>query len=140
MMEVVPIFLNITFDDGGEIFAQNFSVVIVHEAEAVAVVGGAEIIPYAIGNIVFLQNGDHIAHPVFAPLNGAMADRAEFTAPQDVIGMALDKSLGGFEIIAQEADVHAIVVLIRRSVSKQTAEITVSFDIVTRVGHFSVIV
>ena len=140
MMEVVPIFLNITFDDVGEIFAQNFSVVIVHEAETVAVVGGAEIIPYAIGNIVFLQNGDHIPHPVFTPCDGAMANRSEFTAPQDVIGMALDKSLGGFKIIAQEADVHAIVVQIGGSVSKQTVEIAISLDIVAGVRHFSVIV
>ena len=76
-----------------EVIAQYTSVVIVYETEAVSVVGGGEIIPYAIGNIPFLENRYHIVHPIFARGDIGVAYSAELAAPEYLIGISLDKSV-----------------------------------------------
>ena len=78
-----------------KLLAEDLSVIIVHEAEAGSVVGGAEIVPNAVGNIPFLQNGDHIAHPILAPFDFRVADRSEFAAPKNFVGMLFDEILHG---------------------------------------------
>ena len=76
-------------------FAEDFSVIVIHEAEAVSVVGGAEVIPNAVGNVPFLENRDHVAHPAFAPFDLRVADRSEFAAPKNFVGMLFDEILHG---------------------------------------------
>ena len=78
-----------------EAFAEDFSVIVIHEAEAISVVGGAEVIPNAVGNVPFLEDRDHVAHPAFAPFDPRVADRSEFAAPKDLVGMLLDKIFHG---------------------------------------------
>ena len=78
-----------------KLFAQDLAIIVIYEAEAVSVVGCTKIIPYAIGNVPILDNGDHIAHPILAPFKLSVADRSKLSAPENFVGMLIDKFLDG---------------------------------------------
>ena len=87
--------LHVTLEDTQEPRAENFPAVIVHEAEPVAVVRRAQIVPRAVRNAVLLQQENDVVHPVFPPDQLAVANRPELTAPKNAVGMRLSEGKRG---------------------------------------------
>lgn len=81
--------------------------IVIHKTEPITVVRHAEIIPYTVGNVMFLQKRNHVSHPIFKPGDVGMAYGTEFTAPQDFIGIALDEVKRRLQVLAEITYIHA---------------------------------
>lgn len=132
--------LQVSLDDLCQLRTQNLPVVIIHKTKAIAVVGCTQIIPHAVGNFVFLQHGDYIAHPVFTPFNVGVADRTKFTAPQCFVGMLLGKLDGTFQRIANKADIHAVVFRVGIFFAEDNILVVAVAIDVAGIGHCAIVV
>ena len=62
------------------LFAHRLTAVIVDKTEPVAVIRRREIVPDREGYLVFVEPSYDVGEPVFPPLDGTRADRAELSA------------------------------------------------------------
>jgi hypothetical protein len=131
--------LTVSEKDAFEAFAEKLSRIVIHEAEAVSVVGSAEVIPHAVGDIPFIEYRNNVAHPIFAPLELGVADGPELSAPKYLIGVRVYPSLCGRKIVLQKALVHSRVFRICVLVLIDYSFIISVALYIAGIGHISVI-
>ena len=74
-------------NDSEKVLGENMAGIVVYKGETIAVIGSGEIVPDAIGHIVFKAEGDDIAHVVFAPLDVGVADGTKLAEPDECVRM-----------------------------------------------------
>ena len=127
-------------EDFRQVRREYLPIVIIDQAETVAVVRCAQAVPCAPGKIVFLQQSDQITHPVFPVLQAAVTDGTELAAPERRFGAFPLKIEHGAQLSGKVGAVDPVVSVIPgRVVADEFPIFPIRAD-VARITHFAVAV